>query len=71
MHMNFNNIQFLIRRVFAHPFAHTLLGRLSTRFRNVFMRLFYHFSRSVLGQDTPVKEVLISVSLLSWLNKGF
>ena len=53
-HMNLSDIPFLIHRVqsdvgppFAAITASTLLGRLSTRFRSVFMGLLDHSSRSI------------------------
>jgi len=71
MHLNFNDIPFLINRVnmeLVHPFAaltsSTLLGRPSTRFRSVFMGTFDHSSTSAFvrsGTDVGWKGLACSL----------
>ena len=71
-HMNLSEIPLLIQRVwydaclpFAAKTASTLLGRLSKRFRSVFMGIFDHSSRSVFVRShTDVGQEGLSVSAL-------
>uniref|UniRef100_A0A3P8T6V7 mRNA m(6)A methyltransferase n=1 Tax=Amphiprion percula TaxID=161767 RepID=A0A3P8T6V7_AMPPE len=71
--MNVSDIPFLIHRVqydigphFAAVTASTLLGRLSTRFRSVFMGIFDHSSRSAFVRShTDVGPEGLALSLCS------
>ena len=71
-HMNLSDIPFLIHRVYdiGPPFAaitaSTLLGKLSTKFRSVFMGIFDHSSSSAfVRSDTDVGPEGLAHSLHS------